>query len=176
MPLVLHATIRLQVSKQFYDLTYDHPTWRMLYKNARLPRPPGPFPSQSVQFLEHTLIESERLAHSWTTQPMRDISTAGTHHRESIIMYGKWLVSCEMLSGKFLVRDLDSNAGPQSHQLLWESAFPIHSWNAGSVVSARGLLICVVFLPESASELCRSWFASSFTSDVHAFHVHVFDH
>ena len=174
VPLVLRAT--RQVSKQFCSLAYDHPTWRTLYRNACLPRPPGPFPSQSVQFLERTLVESERLAHSWTTQPMRDVSTAGTRHRRSIIMYGKWLISCEKLSGKFVVHDLDSNAGPQSHQLLWESALPICSWNAGSVVSARGLLIYVVFVPQGASELYPSWSASSFTSDVHVFHVHVFDH
>lgn len=161
-----------QVSKQFYDLTSDHAIWKTLYTNARLPRPPGPFPSQTIQFLEHTLVQSERLAHSWTTQPMGDISSVGSGYTHfpvaPKIIYGKWLVGCDS-SSKFVVHDLDSKAGPHSYQFLWESASPIYSWDACSVVSTNGLLIHVVFCT-LIHELV-TWSASSFTCDVHAFHV-----
>ncbi|KAF8553890.1 hypothetical protein OG21DRAFT_1497385 [Imleria badia] len=141
------------VSKQFNNLTYDLAIWRTLYANARLPRPPGSFPSQSVHFLEHTLVESERLAHSWTTQPMEDISsvgipyTAGGSFYPKIlpkIVYGRWLICCESFS-KFVAYDLDSDVMPRPHQLLWESASPIYSWDAHSVVSTSGFLIHILF-------------------------------
>ncbi|KAF8553689.1 hypothetical protein OG21DRAFT_1497572 [Imleria badia] len=141
--------IRLRlVSKQFYDLTYDLAIWKTLYTNARLPRPPGPFPSQTLQFLERTLVQSEWLAHSWTTQPMGDISSVGIRipgaSDPPIIIYGKWLIGCES-SSKFVAHNLDSNAEPHSAQLLWESASPINTWDACSVVFAGGLHIHGLF-------------------------------
>jgi hypothetical protein len=161
-----------QVSKQFYDLTYDHAIWKTLYTNARLPRPPGPFPSQTIQFLERTLVQSERLAHSWTTQPMGAISSIESGYTHfpvpPKIIYGKWLVSCES-SSKFVVHDLDSKAGPHSYQFLWESASLIYSWDACPVVSTSGLFIHVVFC--TIIDELLSWSVSSFTCGVHAFHV-----
>jgi hypothetical protein len=102
---------------------------------------------------------------------MGDISTVGARHPGSKIIYGKWFVGCD--SSNFVVRDLDSNAGLHSYQLLWESVSPIHSWDACSVVSTSGLLIHVVFCTRSQ---LGPWSASSFTRDVHAVHVYVFDH
>ncbi|KAF9238513.1 hypothetical protein BU15DRAFT_75210 [Melanogaster broomeanus] len=63
-----------QISKHFRDLVYDPVIWKALYATARLPRPPGPFPSQSVQFLAYNLVHSERLAETWTSQPVKVIS------------------------------------------------------------------------------------------------------
>ncbi|KAF9236737.1 hypothetical protein BU15DRAFT_76698 [Melanogaster broomeanus] len=67
---------RLGVSKQLHDVTYDSEIWKTVYANwsTRLPLPPGPFPSQSTQFLEHALVQSERLAQTWTSQPVKTIS------------------------------------------------------------------------------------------------------
>ena len=159
----------VQVSKQLHDLTYDLTIWRALYTNARLPRPPGPFPSQTLQFLERTLVQSERLAHSWTTQPMEDVSSVGIRipgtSDPPIILYGRWLIGCES-SSKFVVHDLDSNVGPHSHQLLWESASPINSWEACSVVSTGGLLILVLFRI-ATNEPSVPWSVSSFILGIH---------
>ncbi|KAF9222220.1 hypothetical protein BS17DRAFT_768166 [Gyrodon lividus] len=63
-----------RISKQFRDITYDATIWKTVYANACLPRPPGPFPSQSSQFLEHTLVQSEQLAKTWTSHPIKIIS------------------------------------------------------------------------------------------------------
>ena len=105
-----------QVSKQFHDLTCDPAIWKTLYANARLPHPPGPFPCQTIRFLEHTLVESEWLANWWTSRPMREISREGIHYAECLIcapkiFYGRWLIRSEA-PRKLVVHDLDSTAWP----------------------------------------------------------------
>lgn len=146
----------------------------MLYTNVRFPRPAGPFPSQSIQFLERTLVRSERLTRSWTTQPMEDISTIrmpGLLSKPPKMVFGKWLIFCES-SIKFVAYDLDSGTVSHSnYQLLWESVSPIFSWDACPVVTTNGLLIYVVF---RVATMSVPWFASSLTHGVHAFRIHVF--
>ncbi|KAH0827491.1 hypothetical protein J3R83DRAFT_4203, partial [Lanmaoa asiatica] len=58
----------------FRTITYDGMLWKALSANAPFPCP-GPFPSQSDASVERTLVRSARLAQSWTTRPMRDISS-----------------------------------------------------------------------------------------------------
>lgn len=106
-----------QVSRRFRNISYTPVIWRTLYANARLPRPPGPFPSQSVQFLERTLVRSERLAQSWTTQPMRYgssvvIPLGGSPLPPEELFNGKWYISCES-SRRFVAHDLDSATVPR---------------------------------------------------------------
>ncbi|KAF8123242.1 hypothetical protein EV363DRAFT_1356662 [Boletus edulis] len=83
--------VRLRViSKQFHDLSYDRALWRTLYRNARLPRPPGPFLSQSIQFFEHTrtirtvnrlLDDSAHGSRLGCGDPTSRISITSFHHR-----------------------------------------------------------------------------------------------
>ena len=111
------CNVNFWVSKQFHSITYIPTMWRILYTNAPLPRPPGPFPFQSSRYLEDTLLRSELLAQSWTTRPMQDISSVeipidpGKHRgrlRGPKLLCGRWCISCES-SRKFVFRDLDSN-------------------------------------------------------------------
>ncbi|KAG6379434.1 hypothetical protein JVT61DRAFT_11904 [Boletus reticuloceps] len=165
--------IRLRViSKQFHDLSYDRALWRTLYRNARLPRPPGPFLSQSVQFFEHTLVQSERLADSWTTQPMEAVSAVGIrlqgYQSHSIIVDGKWLVAFDE-PHKMLAYDLDYDGGSQPHQLLWESASEIYSWDACTVFSASELLVYIVFNTHTFFHV-GPWKLLEFRMDGNSFH------
>ncbi|KAF8141945.1 hypothetical protein EV363DRAFT_39665 [Boletus edulis] len=73
-----HELIHLQrVSKQFHAINNDSTLWRTVYAGAHLPRPPGPFPWQSTDFLRRTLVQSARLAQRWTSQP--NAFSPGTH-------------------------------------------------------------------------------------------------
>ncbi|KAF8446155.1 hypothetical protein L210DRAFT_2960471 [Boletus edulis BED1] len=146
------------ISNQFYDITYDRAIRTTFYRNARLPRPPGPFPSQAVQFLDHTLVQSERLAHSWTTQPMEDISSVAI--RSDVlplldfyaIVYGKWFIGCERHhTVKVVAYDLEFDAGSHPYQLLWEDDLPYRLCDACPVVSSSGLLIHVLFTADCVS-------------------------
>ncbi|KIJ19574.1 hypothetical protein PAXINDRAFT_8059 [Paxillus involutus ATCC 200175] len=131
--------VRLRtVSKQFRDIAYDAAIWKTVYTNARLPRPPGPFPSQSTQFLEHTLLQSERLAQTWTSCPVKVISrTLGPKLPSQLkwsVLDGRWLVWRE--TTQFLCHDLDTG----SRQILWEGNLDLSYFGAGacSVTSVDG--------------------------------------
>jgi hypothetical protein len=56
-----------QVSKWFQAITRDREIWKVLYSNAPVARPPGPFPSQSTTSLERALVDhavsTSRVAH-----------------------------------------------------------------------------------------------------------------
>ncbi|KAF9230083.1 hypothetical protein BU15DRAFT_69502 [Melanogaster broomeanus] len=83
--------------KQVRDITYDPAIWKTVYANAPLLRPSGPFPYQSTQFLEHTLIHSAKLAQTWTAQPVKAISrVVGPKISCGILQWnvlgGKWFI------------------------------------------------------------------------------------
>ncbi|KAH0834286.1 hypothetical protein J3R83DRAFT_11655 [Lanmaoa asiatica] len=133
------------VSKLFRDITYDPVIWKTIYANARLPRPPGPFPSQPTRFLEQTLIRSERLAKYWTTQPIQAVSNTQIRLGGSPLGYpriigGRWLTTLESYK-QIVFHDIETH----SRQVLWEDTRMITSWDACSVPSAGGLLVYIVF-------------------------------
>ncbi|KAG6377857.1 hypothetical protein JVT61DRAFT_14638 [Boletus reticuloceps] len=141
--------VRLRtVSKQFRNFTYAPTIWRTLYKNTHVPRPPGPFSSQPVHFLEHALIKSERLARLWTTQPMRYLSIVQVRVQPMPmscprIIDGKWLISCES-SERFVVYDLDSETVPPFRQVLWVCDRQIYRWDLQSATSIEGPVLCIM--------------------------------
>ncbi|KIJ19575.1 hypothetical protein PAXINDRAFT_96861 [Paxillus involutus ATCC 200175] len=127
------------ISKQFRDITYDSAIWKTVYANACLPHPPGPFPSQSTKFLEHTLLQSERLAQTWTSHPVKVISRVlgpklSMSQPEWSVLDGKWLVWRE--ETQILCHDFDTG----SHQILWEGNLDLVYSGAGacSVTSVDG--------------------------------------
>ena len=72
-----------------------------MYADALFPCPPCPFPSQSNASLERNLVKSARLAQSWTTRPMRDISWVkiklkGEPTTPPKLIHGRWLIACEL--------------------------------------------------------------------------------
>ncbi|KAG8215764.1 hypothetical protein J3R82DRAFT_7663 [Butyriboletus roseoflavus] len=129
--------IRLRlVSKQFNSVTHDARLWRTLYASSRLPRPAGPFPWQSTQFLEHVLIHSARVSRTWTSQPISvvsrvqgpRISTKPSPVSTSFdFLFGRLFIWCE--GEQLLAQDLETGAG----RLIWEAAEPISSLDACSL-------------------------------------------
>lgn len=117
--------------------------WKTIYANARLPRPPGPFPSQSTRFLEQTLIRSERLADCWTTRPIQAVSSTrirlgGSPLGHPRIIGGKWLLTFESYK-QIVFYDVETHY----RQVLWEDTGSITSWDVCSVMSAGGPLVYV---------------------------------
>ena len=107
-----------------------------MYTNSRLPRPPGPFPWQSTQFLEHVLIHSARVSQTWTSQPISivsrvqgpRISTKPSPISTSFdFLLGRLFIWCE--GEQLLAQDVETGAG----RLLWEATEPISSLDACSL-------------------------------------------
>jgi hypothetical protein len=121
-----------------------------LYVNARLPRPPGPFPSQSVQFLQRTLLKSDRLSLSWTNQRMRGISCLEIEpysfplHFPKVVD-GRWLIDCESSGRTFVVHDLDSDSVTSTRQILYQQDQTVHDWDVSSLTSIDGPVVYIVF-------------------------------
>ncbi|KAF9245403.1 hypothetical protein BU15DRAFT_59002 [Melanogaster broomeanus] len=137
--------VRLRrISKQFRDITYDRAIWNTVYANARLPRLPGPFACQSTQFLEHTLVQSERLAQTWTSQPFKVISCTlePTGLRSGLdqwtVLSGRWFIWCE--TKQLLCRDLDDG----SLQVLWDGDIVLIHCHARLVTSVDGQRVYVL--------------------------------
>lgn len=138
-----------QVSKWFSAITYDHSIWRCLYASSCLPRPPGPFSFQSTAYLEQALVRAERLAQSWTTQPMRDasyielqIEQQPRSHIE--LLGGRWIIGCESRS-RFVLHDI--NIKPESQrQVIWEQEELVVNWKVCSVASKEGQCLVYVLL------------------------------
>lgn len=133
--------------------------WKTIYANARLPRPPGPFPFQSTRFLEQTLLRSERLGEYWTTQPIQAVSSTqirlvGPSLGYPRILGGKWLLTFESFK-QIVLHDVET----RSRQVVWEDTGLITSWDACSVMSDGGLLIYVVFRQNTSEVSHAPWYA-----------------
>ena len=117
-----------------------------MYADAPYPRPPGPFPSQSNASLERNLIKSARLAQSWTTRPIRDISCVKTELKGEPtistprLIHGRWLVTCE-LARRLVLHDTETGA----QRILWEQdELQLSLWDMCSMTSVEGQ--CVVYV------------------------------
>lgn len=135
--------------------------WKIIYANARVPRPPGPFPSQSTRFLEQTLIRSELLAESWATQPIKAVSSTqirleGSALGHPRIIGGRWLLTFESYR-QIVLHNIETH----SRQVLWEDTGLITSWDACSVTSAGGLLVYVVLRKNTRRIWPASWYVPS---------------
>ncbi|KAF9236739.1 hypothetical protein BU15DRAFT_63783 [Melanogaster broomeanus] len=104
-----------RISKQLHDVTYDSEIWKTVYANwsTRLPLPAGPFPSQSTRFLEHTLVQSERLAQTWTSQPVKTISRVPDRlnqmyyprlHLLWTVVLGRWFIWHQIYYGREILK------------------------------------------------------------------------
>ncbi|KAF8449357.1 hypothetical protein L210DRAFT_2661149 [Boletus edulis BED1] len=142
-----HELIHLQrVSKQFHAIINDSTLWRTVYAGAHLPRPPGPFPWQSTDFLRRTLVQSARLAQRWTSQPIRILSRHSlplAYYDDCRWVCGRWLILRE--STKQLVSH-DVDTGFEQTLYQWhELANQCISWSATCrLTSSRGGLLHVV--------------------------------
>ncbi|KAF8553182.1 hypothetical protein OG21DRAFT_1497848 [Imleria badia] len=142
------------VSKWFCAITYDASIWRYLYTNSCLPRPPGPFPFQSTVYLEQALLRTERLARSWMTRPMRDVSLVELQVEQQPrgvirLLSGRFLIGCESAS-RFVLHDVDANVEPHASQkqVIWEQQEQVLAWAATSIATEDGRFVMYVLLSE----------------------------
>ncbi|KAF8557161.1 hypothetical protein OG21DRAFT_1494932 [Imleria badia] len=149
------------VSKWFCAITYEASIWRYLYTNSCLPRPPGPFPFQSTTYLEQALLRTERLAWSWMTRPMRDVSHVELRIEQQprgyiTLLGGRFLVGCESAS-RFVLHDVDADAEPHAHrkQVIWEQEEPVLAWTASSMTTEDGRFVVYVLLSEGKLDIPR---------------------
>ncbi|KAG6373501.1 hypothetical protein JVT61DRAFT_6659 [Boletus reticuloceps] len=119
-----------QVSKKFHDITHSHALWKEVYANARLLLPPGPFSWQSTRYLERTLVQSELVSRTWTSQPPKMHSRIvtrrqGRRNTPWTVVFGRW---CIFLKGETVqCHDIDSNT---YHSLYDGTAHPGFSFTA----------------------------------------------
>ena len=154
-----------QVSKWFHAITCDPVLWRALYRRSPFPRPSGPSPTQSVASLERTLLKAAQLARSWTTRPMRAVSTTTCTLGPAVppappkIISGRWLVVCE--SGtRFVLHDLHPpRPDTCTSHVFWQvETSTMAGWDVESVESVDGQ--CFVYLLLQLSDV--SWYVCSF--------------
>lgn len=141
-----HFLIRwchVQVSKLFRAIIHDPAVWRAVYSTARLPLPPGPFPWQSIHFLQRTLVHSARLARVWTTKPLTLISRKVFTGPRSIEddrfkwVCGRWLIVSKNMK-QLRLRDVETD----SEQVLWDHG-PFAHWAAASVMNPLGHFVYI---------------------------------
>ncbi|KAF8838156.1 hypothetical protein BDN67DRAFT_971963 [Paxillus ammoniavirescens] len=110
--------VRLRtVSKQFCDIVHDPQLWKTLYVNACVLRPPGPFPWQSIEFLERTLVQSEQLSRKWTSGSLKVTARAlpSLNPTDWDLLFGRWLIWTDDTTN-LRSHDLDTGA----EQVLWQ--------------------------------------------------------
>ncbi|KAH0834257.1 hypothetical protein J3R83DRAFT_11613 [Lanmaoa asiatica] len=134
------------VSKWFRAITRDSALWNGLYVNAHFITPPGPLPTVSF---ERALVQSARLAQSWTTQCLRTVSQVKIPFDGQItndnLIDGRWLIVCQ-LDRRFVLFDIDPNAETRVTQVLWEQEEEITSWVNCHATSGRGQYVVYVLL------------------------------
>ncbi|KAF8549616.1 hypothetical protein OG21DRAFT_566874 [Imleria badia] len=126
------------------------------------PRPPGPSSSQSRASLERMLVKSVQLAQSWTTRPMREVSSVNIKLGQPlattpILISGRWLVGCEK-ARRFVLHDSDPRAKTRARKVLWEHTNPIISaWDAHSVSPVPGQSVVCVLLYTKTKQGSPKW-------------------
>ncbi|KAH7913653.1 hypothetical protein BJ138DRAFT_1111305 [Hygrophoropsis aurantiaca] len=86
-----------QVSKPFNKVTRDRSTWAHAYRSSALVRPPGPFPWQTAEMLESSLVQSAQLSLNWPPNPnatpiQSRVIPIGRQRSVSLVC-GRWLVT-----------------------------------------------------------------------------------
>ncbi|KAF8549630.1 hypothetical protein OG21DRAFT_567454 [Imleria badia] len=102
------------------------------------------------------LVKSAQLAKSWTTRPMREVSSVKINlglplaTTPTKLISGRWLVGCEEAK-RFVLHDADPRAKTHAHKVLWEQDEPIVStWDVHSVspVAGQSIVYVLLELPE----------------------------
>ena len=125
-----------------------------MYTHSPFPRPPGPSPLQSRESLERMLLKSAQLAQSWTTQPLREVSSIKIKNNGPSppaglkLIPGRWLVACED-ARRFVLHDADPHAKTHARKVLWEHEEQIVlAWDVHSVSPVAGQSVVYVSLFE----------------------------
>ncbi|KAF8127711.1 hypothetical protein EV363DRAFT_1266801 [Boletus edulis] len=147
-----------QVSKKSRDLTHSHALWKEVYANARFSRPPGPFSWQSTRYLERTLVQSELVSKTWTSQPPKMLSRTLTNWKGRdytwTVVLGRWCIFLE--GNKIQCHDIDSDT---YHSLYDGTTYPNFRFTAhmASTADINGHRVCLLLYHtnDQQSELRR---------------------
>ena len=115
-----------------------------MYAAAYFPRPPGPFAWQSTKFLQRALLQSARLAHCWTSQPIKVVSTHKSFHQIRPRDPCQWVCERWFIVSRgmrqFVSHDVDT--GVEQTLCHWDRQ--LITWSATCcVTSTRGHLLYV---------------------------------
>ncbi|KAF8554424.1 hypothetical protein OG21DRAFT_1095706 [Imleria badia] len=126
-----------QVPKKFWDITHNSALWKYIYANSRFLLPPGPYSWQSTQYLERTVVQSELVSKTWTSQPLKELSHTLTswkqmQHISWTVVFGRW---CIYLREKTIqCHDIDTD----THYPLYDgTAHPEFRFMAGTATSTN---------------------------------------
>ncbi|KAH7905340.1 hypothetical protein BJ138DRAFT_1183692 [Hygrophoropsis aurantiaca] len=129
-----------QVSKFFYHITWDRMIWSKLYRDhtLRLPRPPGPYAQQPVEFLADALVMSERVGSQWPPARLSQVRTEWLpitpyHHRFNLVS-GKWL----LVAHKSRVICCDIRVSRPSFSVIYKSQGHIKDLKYASTTTNEG--------------------------------------
>ncbi|EGO04018.1 hypothetical protein SERLA73DRAFT_69811 [Serpula lacrymans var. lacrymans S7.3] len=117
-----------QVSKCCQEAASDKSLWKHTYKNASLPRPPGPYLNQQPELLISRLTSSAKVAANWAPRVANAVSqryVATTDHRGAdrytALLFGRWfMITC---AEGIMCYDLDKT--PDVHYIVYQSTSPI---------------------------------------------------
>ncbi|KAF9237010.1 hypothetical protein BU15DRAFT_63517 [Melanogaster broomeanus] len=135
------------VSKQFREITEDSQLWRTVYASACFLRPPGPFPSQSTKFLERTLLHSEQLFRTWTSEPAKITGRVlpVPNPPQWDVLSGRWFVWMDA-DMNIRCHDLDTDA----EQVLWQhEGDELFHFVASTTASPAGRLIYIILYDDA---------------------------
>ncbi|KAF9237128.1 hypothetical protein BU15DRAFT_63382 [Melanogaster broomeanus] len=130
--------VRLRrISKQFRNITYDHAIWKIVYANAPLLLPAGPFPYQSASF--SSTLESTQ------NDPSRLLSVSWDRRYQVVIHGGLFSVgsgSSGHETTQVLCHDLDSGTG--CRHILWDGDVQINQLDACLITSVDGQRVYIM--------------------------------
>ncbi|EIW83251.1 hypothetical protein CONPUDRAFT_164229 [Coniophora puteana RWD-64-598 SS2] len=109
---VLHLR---QTSEQLRQASYDRGVWSSLYRRSHLPRPRGPYPPQTREELEDTLIRSFTVRNNLFTTPMKAPSfhtyDVGQETSARLVLVGsRYALTIDTSRTRITCRDLKQEA------------------------------------------------------------------
>ncbi|KAF8557572.1 hypothetical protein OG21DRAFT_224619 [Imleria badia] len=145
-----------------------------MYANAPFIRPPGPFPSQSTASLERALIQSTRLAQSWTTPCLRAVSHVEipfygepkVRFNKIELIGGRWLIVCQS-KRRIVLYDTVADVETRAPQILYEreEQWQIYCWDTYSIASGDGQWVVYVLLNEEHHPPLPQWYVVLSSAD-----------
>ncbi|KAF8127417.1 hypothetical protein EV363DRAFT_1452345 [Boletus edulis] len=152
-----------RVSRYLNEATHYRKIWADAYRTAEFVRPPGPFPSQSMQDLEKALITSFRIhqnlrhgvgtAHEERqTFKSREFRYSGGLHDASLV-FGQFLVVAFQDEIRCYDLNLDEASGAR---IIYRPTHGIlKSFYCTSAIDVEGRPFACVTLSEGTDEMCK---------------------
>ncbi|EIW84396.1 hypothetical protein CONPUDRAFT_163538 [Coniophora puteana RWD-64-598 SS2] len=146
----------------------DRSIWANLYRTSNLPRPPGPHASQSLEFLQDTLVRSSRLQRNWapfTANPRASHAVripqidhlALVAHRWMLVVHRNTVRCCDLER-----LGSDEEAELSQRDVVHESVEGVRfsAMQAVSTTTADGVRVWYLVLEETFKENDRPLYAT----------------